>query len=117
HPRSAAKTLSLVGGRGAPSSDRRPCTVTRDSRGGRGAAGRAGPVKRVRWPPQKNGSRRSRWSRRVTIEPGLCQDQSRQINDLPCGRGFGEGQAIASAVTSISERSTYSANFFRLGWI
>src|SRR5438093_10712707 len=44
------------------------------------------------WPPQKNGSRRSRWSRRVTIEPGLCQDQSRQINDLPGGRGFGEGQ-------------------------
>ena len=28
----------------------------------------------------------------MTIEPGLCQDQSRQINDLPGGRGFGEGQ-------------------------
>jgi len=24
--------------------------------------------------------------------PGVCQDQSRQINDLPGGRGFGEGQ-------------------------
>jgi len=28
----------------------------------------------------------------VIIEPGLCKDQSRQINDLPAGRGFGEGQ-------------------------
>jgi hypothetical protein len=29
----------------------------------------------------------------VIIELGVCQDQSRQINDLPGGRGFGEGQA------------------------
>jgi hypothetical protein len=28
----------------------------------------------------------------VIIELGVCQDQSRQINDLPGGRGFGEGQ-------------------------
>jgi len=58
---------------------------------GQGSRSRAG-----RWPPQKNGSSRSRWSRRVTIEPGLCQDQSRQINDLPGGRGFGEGQQVRS---------------------
>jgi len=32
----------------------------------------------------------------VIIEPGVCQDQSRQINDLPGGRGFGEGQRAAS---------------------
>ena len=31
-------------------------------------------------------------SRRVIIELGLCSDQDRQINDLPAGRGFGEGQ-------------------------
>ena len=30
---------------------------------------------------------------------GLCQDQIRQINDLPAGRGFGEGQhALYDAV-------------------
>jgi hypothetical protein len=28
----------------------------------------------------------------VIIELGVCQDQSRQINDLPGGRGYGEGQ-------------------------
>jgi hypothetical protein len=28
----------------------------------------------------------------VIIESGVCQDQRRQINDLPGGRGFGEGQ-------------------------
>jgi hypothetical protein len=30
----------------------------------------------------------------VIIELGVCQDQSRQINDLPGGRGFGEGQDL-----------------------
>jgi hypothetical protein len=28
----------------------------------------------------------------VIIELGVCQDQSREINELPGGRGFGEGQ-------------------------
>ncbi|PYN83310.1 MAG: hypothetical protein DMD96_02750 [Candidatus Rokuibacteriota bacterium] len=36
-----------------------------------------------RWPPQRNGRSRSRWSKRVIIEPRLSPDQRRQINDLP----------------------------------
>jgi hypothetical protein len=28
----------------------------------------------------------------VIIEPGLSPDQSREINHLPAGRGYGEGQ-------------------------
>src|SRR5260370_42449077 len=46
-----------------------------------------------RWPPQRKGKSRSRWSRRVIIGLGLSLDQSRQINQLAAGRGFGEGQA------------------------
>jgi hypothetical protein len=30
----------------------------------------------------------------VIIELGLCPDRSRQVNHLPSGRGFGEGQAV-----------------------
>jgi len=35
------------------------------------------------WPPQRNGRSRSRWSKRVIIEPRFSPDQRRQINDLP----------------------------------
>ena len=45
-----------------------------------------------RWPPQRNGRSRSRWSRRMIIGLGLCPDHGRQINHLPVGRDFGEGQ-------------------------
>src|SRR5882724_12393648 len=36
-----------------------------------------------RWPPQRTGRSRSRWSKRVIIEPRFSPDQRRQINDLP----------------------------------
>src|SRR5437667_562417 len=36
-----------------------------------------------RWPPKRNGRRRSTWSKRVIIEPRFSPDQRRQINDLP----------------------------------
>src|SRR6267378_3961391 len=36
-----------------------------------------------RWPPKRNGRSRSRWSKRVIIEPRFSPDQRRQINDLP----------------------------------
>ena len=36
-----------------------------------------------RWPPQRNGRSRSRWSRRVIIELGFSPDQSRQVNHWP----------------------------------
>src|SRR2546426_8809810 len=36
-----------------------------------------------RWPPNRKGRSRSRWSRRRIIELGLCPDQSRQITHLP----------------------------------
>ena len=29
------------------------------------------------------------------MEPGLSPDQSREINHLPAGRGYGEGQEAA----------------------
>jgi len=45
-----------------------------------------------RGPPQRKGRSRSRRSRRVIIELGLSPHQSRQINHLPAGRSFGEGQ-------------------------
>ncbi len=35
-----------------------------------------------RWPPQRTGRSRSRWNRRVTIEPRFSPDQRRQINHL-----------------------------------
>jgi len=41
-----------------------------------------------------------RWSRRVIIESGVCRDQRRQINDLPGGRGFGEGHRLVEARTT-----------------
>src|SRR5207245_11808644 len=48
---------------------------------------------RWRWPPQRKGKRRSRWSRRVIIGLGFSPDQGRQINHLFTGRSFAEGQA------------------------
>jgi len=45
-----------------------------------------------RWPPKRKGNSRSRWSRRVIIEPGLCLDQDCQINRFCASHGFGEGQ-------------------------
>ena len=48
---------------------------------------------------------------------GLCQDQSRQINDLPAGRGFGEGQhALYDAVHLMLALGTFvnEANEIRM---
>src|SRR5438128_8878414 len=36
-----------------------------------------------RWPPQRNGRSRSRWSKRMIIAPRFSPDQRRQINNLP----------------------------------
>ena len=66
---------------------------------GQGSRSRAG-----RWPPQKNGSSRSRWSRRVTIEPGLCQDQSRQITTCPAAEVLAKDRAV-TATTQTSPRN------------
>jgi hypothetical protein len=45
-----------------------------------------------RWPPQRKGKSRSRWSRRVIIKLGFSPDQSREINHLPTGWSFDDGQ-------------------------
>ena len=46
---------------------------------------------------ERNGKSRRRWSRRLIIEPGSSPDESRQINHLPAGRSFDEGQVTAAA--------------------
>src|SRR5437867_8701279 len=51
-----------------------------------------------RWPPKRKGNSRSRWSRRVIIEPGLCLDQDCQINRFCASHGFGEGQPETGGV-------------------
>ena len=50
---------------------------------------------------------------RVIIELGVCQDQSRQINDLPGGRGFGEGQADLKSVDVGTVLNTYNVELYR----
>jgi hypothetical protein len=40
-----------------------------------------------RWPPQRNGKRRSRWSSVLIMGRPLSPDQSRTINRLSAGRG------------------------------
>jgi hypothetical protein len=44
------------------------------------------------WSPQRNGTRRSRWSSVVIIGTRFSLDQRRQINHLSAGRSSGEGQ-------------------------
>src|SRR5216117_254454 len=56
-----------------------------------------------RWPLKKKGKSRSRWSRRVIIEPGLCLDQDRQINRVRAGHGFGEGQRTRATECAAAE--------------
>ena len=55
------------------------------------------------WPPQRNGKRRSRWSSVLIIGQRLSRDQSREINRLSAGRGFGEAQGVR--VSSTCSRS------------
>jgi hypothetical protein len=48
-----------------------------------------------RWPPQRKGKRRGRWSRKVIIAPGLSGSGS-ELRDqlLGAGRSSGEGQPV-----------------------
>src|SRR3989442_10777709 len=50
-----------------------------------------------RWPPNRKGRSRSRWSRRRIIELGLCPDESRQINHLPPAEILAKGRAARRA--------------------
>src|SRR5882762_9781043 len=56
-----------------------------------------------RWPPKRKGRSRTRWSRRVIIKLRLSPDQNRQINHLPAGRSFGEGQLPFLAKVPVRE--------------
>jgi hypothetical protein len=44
------------------------------------------------------------------LEPGLCQDQCPRINDLPGGRGFGEGRVTAGLRQIVIARRSNSSN-------
>ncbi len=50
----------------------------------------------------------------MIIGPGVCQDQSRQINDLPGGRGFGEGQVAERFMRTLKEQCIYLHQFASL---
>jgi hypothetical protein len=49
-----------------------------------------------RWPPKRNGRRRSTWSKRVIIEPRFSPDQRRQINDLPPAKVLAKDSVAAT---------------------
>jgi len=58
-----------------------------------------------RWPPQRNGTSRRRWSRRVIIEQGSSPDQTRQLNHLPAGRSFVEERGASRPGDAAARRA------------
>jgi len=58
-----------------------------------------------RWPPQRNGRRRSRWSRRVIIELVIVAGSELTVHPLARRRRFGEGQG--SWTGPVASRTMY----------
>src|SRR5256712_8513387 len=62
---------------------------------------------RWRWPPQRNGRSRSRWSRRVIIELRFSPDQRRQINDLPPAEILAKDTVVSNGSARLSSIIVY----------
>src|SRR5438132_6483689 len=60
-----------------------------------------------RWPPQRNGRSRSRWSKRVIIEPRFSPDQRRQINDLPPAEVLAKDTVVSNGSARLSSIIVY----------
>src|SRR5207245_8824997 len=60
-----------------------------------------------RWPPQRNGRSRSRWSKRVIIELRFSPDQRRQINDLPPAEILAKDTVVSNGSARLSSIIVY----------